>query len=85
MCCDAFDAQRIFAHAFARSFDRASQPGGRFQDEHSSGLFRQCFGNLSRRMAAHFFIGNQKNRNWPGQCALPALQRFDGMEHERNA
>ena len=82
---DAFHAQRIFAYAFARGFDGASKPGGGFEHQHSGGFFRQGLSDLSRRMAADFFIGNQKDRDRPRELAVPCLQRCDGMEHERDA
>ena len=82
---DAFHAQRVFAYAFARGFDRAAKSGGGFEHQHSGGFFRQGLGDLSRGMAADFFVGNQKNRDRPRELAMPGLQRLDGVEHERDA
>ncbi len=82
---DAFHPQRVFAYPFARGFDGASKPGGGFEHQHSGRLFRQSLSDLSRRMAADFFIGNQEHRDGPRELAVPCLQGCDGMEHERDA
>jgi 3-hydroxyacyl-[acyl-carrier-protein] dehydratase len=80
---DAFYTQSVFAYAFAGGFDGAAKSGGRFEHQHPGGLLRQSFGDLSRRVATDFFVGNQEDRDRPRQCAaVPGLQRCDGVQHE---
>src|SRR5271166_288336 len=85
MCGDAFDAQRVFADALARSLDGTAESSGGLEDQHSGGLSGQRLGDFTGRPAADFFIGNQKNRDRPGKSAVPGLQRRNGVEHKRDA
>src|SRR5258708_7277029 len=80
----SFHAQRVFSDALAGGLESSVEPGGGFENQYCGALLRQRFGDLARRIASDFFIGNQQDRHRPWQ-ALPVLKRFNRMECERDA
>ncbi len=56
-----------------------------FEHENGCGFFGEGLGDFTRRVAADFFVGNEKHRDGARQRAVPRLQRGDRIEHESDA
>ena len=48
-------------------------------------MFGQPLRDSPRRIATHFFIGDQQHAHRPRQSTMQNLQRLNGMQHERDA
>jgi hypothetical protein len=83
-----FDA--VIADSFARGFYGAVGSVGGLEHEYGRGFFRQRFGDGSRRVAAHFLVGNEQDGDGARQYAMPffcmpVLQGGEGVEHQGDA
>src|SRR5579864_1998744 len=79
-------AQILLTNAFSGCFHRTIQTSCWLDDQHCCRFARQFFSNCARRLAADFFIRDEKHRDRPRQlAACPSKQSFYHLQRQSDS